>query len=137
KKDSICWKSVKTRLGRQTMRRIIVVTTGRHGLCRPILVQFLLLLSSLPSTEVMTDRQRHNGPSRVSVPKTLELLEYGYWDYLFDLHDELSGWTVMATMVRQAFRNPTLCQTSQSSFSSCTTLPPTDRHEHVGPSQAP
>ena len=41
----------------------------RHGLRRPILVQFLLLLSSLPSTASMTDRHRHNGPSRVFVPK--------------------------------------------------------------------
>ena len=48
-----------------------MVTTDRHGLLRPILMQFHLLLSSLPSTEGMTDRQRHNGPSRVSVPKHL------------------------------------------------------------------
>ncbi|TMW81645.1 hypothetical protein EJD97_008527, partial [Solanum chilense] len=31
-KDSICWKFVKTRLGRRTSRRIVVVTTDRHGL---------------------------------------------------------------------------------------------------------
>ena len=31
--------------------------------------QFLLLLSSFPSTASMTDRHRHNGPSRASVPK--------------------------------------------------------------------
>ena len=41
----------------------------RRGLRRPILVQFLLLLSSFPSTASMTDRHRHNGPSRVFVPK--------------------------------------------------------------------
>ena len=57
------------RLGRRTSRRIVVVTTNRHGLRRPILVQFLLLLSSLPSTASMTDRHRHNGLSRVFVPK--------------------------------------------------------------------
>ncbi|TMW93131.1 hypothetical protein EJD97_012126, partial [Solanum chilense] len=67
--------------------------------------------------------------------KTLELLEYGYWDYFSDLHDEPAGRTVMATTVRHAFRNPTLGQTSPSSFSICTTLPPTDLHEHDGPSQ--
>ena len=61
--------------------------------------------------------------------KTLELLEYGYWGYFSDLHDEPAGRTVMATTVRHVFRNPTLGQTSPSSFSSCTTLPPTDRHK--------
>ena len=69
--------------------------------------------------------------------KTLELLEYGYWDYFSDLHDEPAGRTVMATTVLHAFHNPTLGQTSPSSFSSCTMMPPTDRHEHDGPLQAP
>ncbi|TMW91986.1 hypothetical protein EJD97_013659, partial [Solanum chilense] len=66
--------------------------------------------------------------------KTLELLEFGYWDYFSDLHDEPARRAVMATTVSHAFRNPTLGQTSPSSFSSCTTKPPTDRHEHDGPS---
>ena len=138
-------------------------------------LQILLLLSSLPSTAGMTDRHRHNGPSRVSVPKHLnswnmgtgitslnfitnmqdgpsqsrqtfvdyvtphlvKLLEYGYCDYFFELHDKPAGWTVIDTMDRHKLRNPTLGQTSPSSFSSCTTLPPTDRHKHDGPSQAP
>ena len=39
------------------------------------LMQFLLLLSSLPSTASMTDRHRHNGPSRVFVPK-----HFNYWN---------------------------------------------------------
>ncbi|TMW86099.1 hypothetical protein EJD97_021956, partial [Solanum chilense] len=69
--------------------------------------------------------------------KTLELLEFGYWDYFSDLHDKPIGWTVMATTVRHVFRNPTLGQTSPSSLSSCNKMPPTDRHEHDGPSQAP
>ena len=69
--DSIWCKSVKTRLGRRTSRLIVVVMTDRHGLRHPILVQFLLLLSSLPSTTGMTDRHRHNGLSKVSVPKHL------------------------------------------------------------------
>ena len=68
-KDFICWKSVKTWLGRRTSRRTVVVTTDRHGLHRLILVQFFLLLSSFPSTASMTDRHRHNGPSRVFVSK--------------------------------------------------------------------
>ncbi|TMW99055.1 hypothetical protein EJD97_003118, partial [Solanum chilense] len=69
--------------------------------------------------------------------KTLELLESGYWDYFSELHDELAGWTVMATTVCHALRNPRLGQNSRSSFSSCTTMLPTDRHEHDGPSRAP
>ncbi|TMW81446.1 hypothetical protein EJD97_009597, partial [Solanum chilense] len=67
----------------------------------------------------------------------LELLEFGYYDYFFDLHDELVGWSVMAMMVRHAFRNTTLGQTSPSSFSSFTTSPLTGRHRHDGLSQAP
>ncbi|TMX01835.1 hypothetical protein EJD97_023477, partial [Solanum chilense] len=65
---------------------------------------------------------------------TLELLEFGYWDYFSDLHDEPVGRTAMATTVCHAFHNTTL---SQTSFSSFTTMPPTDRHGHDGPSQAP
>ena len=67
--DSICLKSVKMQLGRRTSRRIVMVTTDRHGLHHPMLVQFLLLLSSFPSTASMKDRHRHNCPSRVFVPK--------------------------------------------------------------------
>ena len=51
------------------MRRTVVVTMDRHGLRRPILVQFLLLLYSFPSTASMMDRHGHNGPSRVFVLK--------------------------------------------------------------------
>ncbi|TMW97924.1 hypothetical protein EJD97_004779, partial [Solanum chilense] len=69
--------------------------------------------------------------------KTLELLEFGHWDNFSDLHDKLAGRTVMATTVCHALRNPALGQNSPSSFSSCTTMPPTDRHEHDDPSQAP
>ena len=36
--------------------------------------------------------------------KTLELLEFGYWDYFSDLHDKHAGRTVMDTTVHQAFR---------------------------------
>ncbi|TMW81641.1 hypothetical protein EJD97_008553, partial [Solanum chilense] len=69
--------------------------------------------------------------------KPLELLEFGYWDYFSDIHDKPAGRTVMATTVRHAFRKPTLGQTSPYFFISCTTMPPTDRHEHDGPSQTP
>ena len=63
----------------------------------------------------------------------------GIWvlGYFSDLHDEPAGRTVMATTVRHALRNPTLGQTSQSSFSSCTKIPHKDRHRHDRPSQAP
>ena len=61
--------------------------------------------------------------------KTLELLEFGYWDYFYDLHDEPAGRTFIATTVRHALYNPTFGKTSPSSFSSCTTLLPTDRYE--------
>ena len=57
------------RLGWRTSRRTVMVTTDHRGLRCPILVQFLLLLSSFPSTASMTDRHRHNGPSRVFVLK--------------------------------------------------------------------
>ncbi|TMX05060.1 hypothetical protein EJD97_002723, partial [Solanum chilense] len=69
--------------------------------------------------------------------KTLELMQYGYWDYFSDLHDEPAGRIIMATTVRHVFRNPTLGQTSPYSFSRCTTLRPMDHHKHDGPSQAP
>ena len=65
--------------------------------------------------------------------KTLELLEYGYWDYFSDHHDEPAGRTVMATTVRHSLCNPTLGQTSPSSFSSFTKMPPTNCHRHDGP----
>ena len=57
----------------------VVVITGLHGLRRPILVQFLLLLSPLPSTTHMTDRHRHNGPLRVFIPKHLNSWNLGTW----------------------------------------------------------
>ena len=69
--------------------------------------------------------------------KTLKLLEFGYLDYFSELHDEPAGRAVMATTVCHALRNPILGQTSPSSFSSCTMMPPTNHHEHDGPSQAP
>ena len=112
-----------------------MVTKDRHGLRCPIIMQFLRLLSSLPSKASMTDRHRHNGMSRVFVQKHFTL---GIWvlDYFSELHVEPSGRTVIDTTDRHKLRNPTLGQTSPSSFSSCTTLPPTDRHKHDGPSQA-
>ncbi|TMW95392.1 hypothetical protein EJD97_008957, partial [Solanum chilense] len=127
----------KTRQDRRTSRRIVVVTTNRHGLRHPIVDE----ISS--ATLFITLDGKYGGSLRAqwSVEglrsKTLKLLEYGYWGYFSDLHNEPAGRTVMATTVRHVFRNLTLGQTSPFSFSSCTTLPPTDRYKHDGPSQAP
>ncbi|TMX05781.1 hypothetical protein EJD97_001068, partial [Solanum chilense] len=61
---------------------------------------------------------------------TLQLLESGYWDHFSELRNEPAGRTVIATTDGHKLRNPTLGQTSPSFFSSCTTLPPMDRHKH-------
>ncbi|TMW94112.1 hypothetical protein EJD97_010729, partial [Solanum chilense] len=66
---------------------------------------------------------------------TLKLLEFGYWDYFSDLHDEPAVWTIMATTVRHTLHNPTPGHTSPSSFSSFTTIPPMDCQRQDGPSQ--
>ncbi|TMW95290.1 hypothetical protein EJD97_009121 [Solanum chilense] len=67
---------------------------------------------------------------------TLKLLKCGYRDYFSDLHDEAARRTVMAATVRHTLRNPTLGQTTASSFNNFTTLPATDCHRQDGPSQA-
>ena len=54
-----------------------MVTTDRHGHRRPILVQCLLMMSSLPSMAGTTDRHRNNGLSRTSVPKHLNSWNLG------------------------------------------------------------
>ena len=96
------------RLDRRTSRRIVVVTTDRHGLRRPILDEI-----SSGSLFITLDG-RYDGPfqARQSVEGlrsiTLKLLEFGYWDYFSDHHDKPAGRTVMDMMVRHALRNPTL-----------------------------
>ena len=158
------------RLGRWTSRRIVVVTIDHHGLRRPIHVQFLLLLSSLPSTASMTDRQGHNGPSRVFVQKHINSWNLGTritsLNFMTNLQDgplqprrtvtsvviphlvrlphlplavalRCHLRTVTSTTDRRKLHSPTLSQTFPSSFSNCTTLPPTDRHKNDEPSQAP
>ncbi|TMW98840.1 hypothetical protein EJD97_003416 [Solanum chilense] len=118
------------------------LATGRRGHGGPSwtpsshTLQILMLLSSLPLTAGMTDIHRHNGPRGSSFHNT-NSLEFRYLDSFSDHYDEPAGWTVMSTTVRHVLRNPTLCQTSTSSFSSFTTMSPTDRHRHYGPSQAP
>ena len=105
----------------------------RRGLRRPVLDAISSAAFFIPLDG------KCDGPSqaRRSVEglrsKTLELFEYGYWDYFSELHDEPAGWTIIDTMDRHGLCKPTLGQTSPSSFSSCTMLPPTDRHKHDGP----
>ena len=98
--------------------------------------------TGITSLNFVTNLQDGPSQSRRTVvdsvtPHLVKLLEYGYWDYFSELHDEPAGWTVTVTTDRRGLRNPTLSQTSPSSFSSCTTLPPADRHKHDGLSQAP
>ena len=104
-------------------------STDRHGLRRPILMQFLLLLSSLPSTASMTDLHRHNGPSRVFVSKHLNSWNMGTGTTSLNIMTKPAGRTVIDTTDRHELHSSTLGQTSPSSFSSCTTLPPTDHHK--------
>ncbi|TMX05790.1 hypothetical protein EJD97_023978, partial [Solanum chilense] len=108
--------------------QIVVVTIDRHVLRCPI-------LDAISSAALfITLDGRYDGLSQAQRSieglrsKALELLEYGYWDYFSELHDEPTGRTIMDTTVFHAFRNPTLGQTSPSFFSSCTTLSPTEGH---------
>ena len=111
--------------------------TDRRGFRRPILGAISSAAFFIPLDG------KCDGPSqaRRSVEglryKILQLLEFGYWDHFSDLHDGPAGRTVMAMTDRHKLRNPTLGQTSPSSFSSFSTLPPTDRHKHDGPSSTP
>ncbi|TMX02269.1 hypothetical protein EJD97_022164, partial [Solanum chilense] len=116
--------------------RIVVITTDRRDHDGPSWTPSSHTCAISSGALFITIDDRYDGSSQAQRPveglrsKTLELLEFGYWDYFSDLLDEPAGRTVMATMVQHAFRNPTLGQTC------CTTMPPTDRHEHDGPSRA-
>ena len=67
------------RLDRWTLRWIIVVTTDRHGLRRPIHNE----ISSASLFIILDDRYDGSLRAQQSIEdlrsKTLELLEYGYW----------------------------------------------------------
>ena len=116
------------RRGRRTMRRIVVVTTDRHDFCLPILVQFLLLLSLLPSTVGMTDRHRHNGPSRVSVPKYLNSWNLGT-GLLLCLREEPAGRTVILSVTPHLVRLPHLPSASALRCHLRTITSMTDHHK--------
>ena len=122
--------SDKYLLGWWTMWRIVVVTTDR-GLRRPILVKFLLLLPSLPSTASMTNRHRHNGPSSVFVPK-----HFNSWN-LCTGTNSLNFVTDLQDGPSQERRTVTICVTPLglilwTSWRTCRT----DRHRYEGPSQS-
>ena len=91
----------KTRLDRRTSRQIVVVTIDRHGLRRPILVE----ISSAALFITLDGKYDGSSQAQRSVEglrsKTLKLLEYGYWDYFSELHDEPAGRTVIGTTVRR------------------------------------
>ena len=114
-----------------------MVMTDHHGLLRTILDA----ISSAALFITLDGKYDGSSQAQRSIEglrsKTLKLLENRYWDYFSELHDEPAGQTVIDTTDRQGLRNPTLGQTSPSSLSSCTTLPPMDRHKHDRPSQAP
>ena len=85
------------------------------------------MVTGITFLNFMTNRQDGPSQSRRTVvvyvtPHLVKLLEYGYWDYFSELHDEPAGWTVTVTTDRRGLRNPTLSQTSPSSFSNCTML---------------
>ena len=126
----------QTRLDRRTSRRIVVVTTDRHGLRRPYLCNFFYCSLHYPRRKVWRIITGTTVRRGFTFQNTWTL---GIWvlDYFYDLHDERAGWTVMSMTVRHALRNPTLGQTSPSSFNSCDIMPPTDRHGNDEPSQAP
>ena len=70
---------------RRTSRRIIVVTTGTPS-------SHTCAISSAARFMTLDGRYDGSSPAQRSVEglrsKTLELLEFGYWDYFSDLHDE-------------------------------------------------
>ena len=103
--------------------------TDRRGLRRPIHGAISSAAFFIPldgKCDRPSQAQRSVEVLRFNI---LQLLDSGYWDHFSDLHDEPAGWTV-----RHKLRNPTLGQTSPSSFSSFSTLPPTDRLRQDGPS---
>ena len=91
--------------------------------------------ASLPSTAGMTDRQRHNGPSRVSIPKHLN-----YWNmgtgttsliFMTNLQDGLS-WTrrtVMDSVTPHLVRLPHLPSAATLRCHLRTVTSMTDRHK--------
>ena len=116
---------------------------GQRTTRRTVMDSFVPYLAISSAALFIPLNGKYDGPSLAQRSieglrfKTHQLLESGYWILFSELHDEPAGRTVIATTDRHKLRNPTLGQTSPSSFSSFSTLPPTDRHKHDGPSSAP
>ena len=112
-----------------------MVTTDRHGLRRPILVQFLLLLSSFPLTASMTDRHRHNGPSRVFVKKYFNSWNLGTritsLNFTTNLQDGPSEtwWTVTSFVIPHLVKLPHLPSSSALRCILQNITSTTDRHK--------
>ena len=90
------------------------IATDRRGHDGPSWIPLSHTCAISSATLFVTLDGRYDGSSHAqrSVEglrsKTLELLEFRYWDYFSDLHDEPAGRTVMVTKVRHALYNPTL-----------------------------
>ena len=112
-----------------------MVTMDRHGLRRPILVQFLMLLSSFPSTASMTDRYRHNGLSRVFVLKHFNSwnLGTGITSLIFTTNPQDGPseprWTVTSFVIPHLVRLPHLPSAAALRCHSRTVTGTTDRHK--------
>ena len=106
-----------------------MVTTDRHALRRPILLQFLLLLSFI------TLNGKYDGPSQAQQSveslrsKTLQLLEYGYWDYFSKFHDEPAGRTITSFVTPHLVRLPHLPLAAALRCHLRTVTTTTDRHK--------
>ena len=111
------------------------LATDRHGLRRPILMKFLLLLSSLPSMESMTDRHRYNVPSRVFISKHLNSWNMGSWitflNFITNLQDGPSETrrTVTIFVIPHLVRLPHLPLAAALRFYLQTVTSTRDRHK--------
>ena len=101
----------------------------------PYLVQFLLLLSSFPSTTSVTDRHSHNGLSRVFVLKHFNSWNLGsgitsliFTTNLQDGPSELR-WTVTSFVIPHLVRLPHLPSAAALRCHLRTVTSTTDRHQ--------
>ena len=117
------------RLRRWKSLRIVVVTTD------PYLYNFFCCYSSLPSTASMTDRHRHNGPSRVFVPKHFQSWNLGTGitslNFMMNLQDGPSQTrrTVTSFVIPHLVRLPHLPSAAALRCHLRTVTSTTDRHK--------
>ena len=67
-------------------------------------------------------------------PHLVKILEYGYWDYFSELHDEPAGWTVTVTTDRRGHDGPSWTPSSHTYEISSTALFITLDGKYDGPS---